>query len=88
LALRLYVALLSRLWLLNAIFRSSLVSLAYASGLLGSTNDVISNARKVLNSTTSDKNNGVLLQVVAFARNVGGDFDTVGQSNTSSLSKS
>src|SRR4051812_24304503 len=51
------------------------------------TNDVVANARQVLHPTTTNENNRVLLQIVAFTRNVGGDFHAVGQTNARNLSK-
>jgi hypothetical protein len=38
------------------------------------TNGVITNTRQVLNTTATDQNNRVLLQVVTFTTDVGGDF--------------
>ncbi len=43
---------------------------------------------KVLNTSASDQNNGVLLQIVAFTGNVAGYFDSVGKTYSGDLSKS
>ena len=50
--------------------------------------DVVSGTRKVLNTTTTDQNNAVLLQIVTFTGNVAGNFDSVGKTNSGDLSKS
>jgi hypothetical protein len=39
---------------------------------------VISNAGKILHTTPTKQNNGVLLEIVAFSRDVTGYFETIG----------
>jgi hypothetical protein len=39
--------------------------------------DLIANTRKVADTSTADKHNRVLLQVMPFTRDVSGDFFTV-----------
>jgi hypothetical protein len=51
------------------------------------TNDVVTNTWKVWHTTTTDEHNSVLLEVVAFTADVGPDFVTIGQTNTSNFSK-
>jgi hypothetical protein len=48
---------------------------------------VVTDTGKVLNTTAADHDNGVLLQGVANAGDVGGDFVAVGQANTSDLTQ-
>ena len=49
---------------------------------------MITNTREILHTTTADKNDTVFLQGMAFARDIGGHFKTVGQTNTGNLTKS
>jgi hypothetical protein len=49
---------------------------------------VVANAWKVLNPTTPDQNDRVLLEVVADAWDVGGDFETVRETNAANLTES
>jgi len=46
------------------------------------THNVVTHTRQILHTAAANEHNRVLLQVVANARNVGGDFDAVGQANT------
>ncbi|MNW62482.1 hypothetical protein D3C74_406210 [compost metagenome] len=43
---------------------------------------MITNTWQILDTTATDQNNGVLLQVVTFTADVGGDFEAVGQTYT------
>lgn len=72
----------------GTVFGASLHAVFDTSGIKCTTDDVVANARKILDPSTSYKHNAVLLQVVTDARNVSGNFDTVGESYTSNLSKS
>jgi hypothetical protein len=49
---------------------------------------VVSGTGQVLNTTTTDQNNAVLLQIVTFTGNVAGNFDSVGKTYSGDLSKS
>ena len=49
---------------------------------------MVANAGKVANTAAADEHNAVLLQVVAFARDVGDDFALVGQANLGHLAQS
>jgi hypothetical protein len=40
----------------------------------GATNDFVTNARKILNAAATNKNDGVLLKIVAFTWDVSSDF--------------
>jgi hypothetical protein len=48
---------------------------------------VVTDARKVLNAAATDEDDRVLLKVVTFARDVGGDFHTVREADTRDLPK-
>ena len=43
---------------LSAVLRTSLLSVGYACGIKSTSDDVVSGTRKVLNTTTTDQNNG------------------------------
>src|SRR5690349_4171768 len=49
------------------------------------THHVITNAGKVLHAAAADEHHRVLLQVVPFTRDVGGDFDAVAETNARDL---
>jgi hypothetical protein len=49
---------------------------------------VVTYTRKVLDTSATNKNDGVLLKVVTYARDVGSDFVAVSKANTSDLTKS
>src|SRR6185369_2651059 len=64
---------------LGAVLRTSLLTISYADSVERAANYVIADARKILHTAATNENNGVLLQVVANARDVSGDFDPIGQ---------
>ena len=72
---------------LHAVLGSTLSSTIDTQGIQRSTNHVVSNTRKVANPTTTDQNNRVFLEVVAFARDVGDDFAAVGQAHLGNLAQ-
>jgi hypothetical protein len=49
---------------------------------------VVANTRKILDTTASDKNDRVFLQIVAFTWNVGGYLHPICQADTGDLSES
>ena len=77
-----------KLRLLGAVLAACLTPLFNTQGVLSSANDVVTNARQVANTTTTNKNDRVFLQVVAFARNVNGNFFATRETNASNFSKS
>jgi len=58
-----------------------------AAGIESPANDVVSNSRKVLDSTPPDQDNGVFLEIMPFAGNVRCDFNAIRQSDASDFSK-
>ena len=48
---------------------------------------MISGTRKVLHTAAADHHDAVLLKIVAFARDVGCHFDSVGKTNSGDLSE-
>ena len=59
------------------VFRTSLSSLSNSCCIKCTTDNVVSCTRQVLNSSSADHNNAMLLKVVSFARNVACYFDSV-----------
>ncbi len=58
-----------------------------ARGIEGSTHNVVTNTRQVLDTAAADEDDGVLLKVVSLARNVRGNFHSVRQTNAAHLPK-
>src|SRR4029078_4163054 len=73
--------------LLGALLRAALVAAAPARGVARSAHDVRANARKILHTTAANEHDRVLLEVVAFAGDVGGDFEAVGETDTGNLAE-
>ena len=73
---------------LGAIFGATLHAVFNAGSVECSSDDVITDARKILNPTASYQDDRVLLQVMTDTGNVCSDFHTVGQADTSDLPKS
>src|SRR5579872_2967497 len=64
---------------LGAVFRAALFAIRNTRGIERAAHHVIANAGKILHAASADQHNGVLLQIVADAGDVGGDLDSVGQ---------
>ncbi|VTM73929.1 Uncharacterised protein [Raoultella planticola] len=58
-----------------------------AGAVKRTTNGVVTNTRKVFYTTATDQDHGVFLQVVTFTADVGGDFETVSQTNTANFTQ-
>jgi hypothetical protein len=56
-----------------------------ASGIQSSSKDVVTDTREVLYTASADEHDGVLLEVVTFARDVGVDLFRVGEAYTGNL---
>jgi hypothetical protein len=52
-------------------------ALGGSGGLLGSADDVIADARQILDTAAANQDDRVLLQVVAFSGDIGSDFNAV-----------
>ena len=72
---------------LCAIRASRLLAFCNACRIESATNDVITNTRQILNPAATNKNNRVLLQVVADTGNVNRAFLTVDESYSCNLSE-
>ena len=79
---------LSVFWSLSTVFRTCLPSLGNTCCVKRTSNDMISCTWKVFYSSSTDKNNAMLLKVVSLSWNVACYFDTVRQTYSGDLSKS
>src|SRR5215208_497054 len=68
-----------RLLPLHAVLRAGLLAIADAGGVERPAHDLVAHARQVLDAATAHEHDRVLLQVVALAGDVAGDFHAVGQ---------
>ena len=62
-------------------------SAIYAECVVASADNVIPTTREVTDSTTTHKHDGVLLKIVTFAADVGGDFLAFGEPDTGHFAK-
>ncbi len=81
------IARLGFLRALGAVLGAALVPLGNADGVERSTDDVITNTRKIFDTAPADEHDRVLLEVVTDTRDVGGDFDSVGETDTGDLAE-
>src|SRR3954454_23139853 len=73
------------LLLLDAVLGASLLAVADAGGVERPAHDLVAHARQVLDAAAADEHDRVLLQVVALARDVGGDLDAAGDPDAGDL---
>lgn len=71
--------------LLVAVAASASTAIQHASGIHGSTNNLVAGARKVLSAASANEHSGVLLDVVAFAGDVAVDLFPVGETDTTDV---
>jgi hypothetical protein len=72
---------------LDAILRTTLVATVDPEGVERTTDDVVTNAGKVTDTSATNQNDRVFLKVVTFAADIGTDFTPIGESDSSDLSK-
>src|SRR3954465_3785849 len=72
---------------LHAVLRTRLLAVRDAGGVEGAADDLVTHARKILDPAPANEDDRVLLQVVALARDVGGDLHAVGQTHAGDLAK-
>jgi hypothetical protein len=72
---------------LGAVLRAALSTVRYAHRVEDPTNNMITNTGKVLYTTAANEHDRVLLEVVTFTGNIGGNLHTVRQAYTSNLTK-
>jgi len=73
---------------LGAVLGTTLAAILYTGGVQSTTDDVVTDTGKVFHTAAADHHDGVFLKVVAFAGDVSGYFDTVGQAYTGDLTES
>src|SRR5680860_732594 len=73
--------------LLHAVARPGLLPVAHGGGIQRAADHLVTDTRQVLHTTAAHEHDGVLLQVVAFAGDVGRDLDARGQTHTADLAK-
>src|ERR671929_1464879 len=78
---------MSALLLLRAVPAASLLAVADALGVQRATNDLVADAGEVLHPAATHEHHGVLLQVVADARDVGGHLDATGEADAGDLAQ-
>src|SRR5690606_39240413 len=72
---------------LGAVLGAGLLALGDAGGVERPTHGVVADARQVFDATAADQHHRVLLQVVAFATDVGDDLVAVGQAHLGDLAQ-
>src|SRR4051812_19379317 len=70
---------ISALLLLRAVAAASLAAVLHALGVEGAADDLVADTGEVLHPAAADEHDGVLLEVVTHARDVGRDLDTAGE---------
>ena len=74
--------------LFGAVTAARLFTTLNASRVERAADDVVTNARQVADTAAADKNDGVFLELVSFARNVNGNFFVVRETNARDAAKS
>src|SRR5207245_5379335 len=72
---------------LHAVLGAGLLAIRDAGGVERAAHDLVADARQVLDAAAADQHHRVLLEVVALARDVGGDLHAVGQPDAGDLAK-
>src|SRR5271165_1360322 len=73
---------------LGAVLRPALLAVLDALRVEHAAQDVVAHAGQILDAAAADHHHGMLLQVMAFARNVTDDLKTIGQANLGDLTQS
>src|SRR5262245_35194935 len=74
-----------RLLAAGPVLRAALGPVVHSGGVERAPDDVIAHARQVLHAAPADEHDGVLLQVMALARDVRGDLDSVREAHARDL---
>src|SRR5207249_5016640 len=72
---------------LRSVLRPTLAAVLHADRIQRATHDVIAHSRQILDTPAANQHHRVLLQVVADARNIRGDFDAIGEPYASDLAQ-
>src|SRR3954447_9234125 len=75
------------LLLLHVVLRAGLLAVADAGGVERAADDLVADARQVLDAAAADQDDRVLLEVVALAGDVGGDLDASGDPDAGDLAQ-
>src|SRR3954454_10351533 len=78
---------MSALLLLRAVTAAGLLAVADTLGVERTADDLVADAGQVLHTTAAHEHDRVLLQVVADARDVGGDLDPAGEPDAGNLAE-
>src|ERR687886_2389547 len=78
---------MSALLLLRAVTAAGLLAVADTLGVQRATDDLVADAGQVLHPAAAHEHHRVLLQVVADARDVGGDLDAAGEPDAGDLAQ-
>jgi len=73
--------------LLRPVLAPALFAVRYAGGVQGAPDNVVAHSGEIRHAPASDKNHGMLLQVMPFARDVGGHFHTIGEADARNLAQ-
>ncbi len=73
--------------LLGAVAATGLLAVLHTGGVEGATDDLVADARQVLHPAAAHEHDGVLLQVVTLAGDVGGDLLAAGQAHAGDLAQ-
>src|SRR3954469_5328003 len=73
---------------LHAVLRARLLAVGHAGGVERAADDLVAHARQVLHAAAAHEHDGVLLQVVALARDVARDLHAVRQAPAGDLPQS
>jgi len=73
---------------LGAVAGASLSAVRDSLSVKFAADDVIADTRQILDPSAADHYHGVFLQVVAFSRDIGRDFDSVGQAHSGDFAES
>src|SRR6478609_5989991 len=76
---------ISALLLLGAVAAASLLTVLDALGVERAADDLVTDTGKVLHPAAADEHDGVLLEVVTNARDVGRDLDAAGETHAGDL---
>ena len=66
----------------GTIFGPALLSIGHPDSIQGSTNQMISNPRQILHTSSTNKHDRMLLEVMSHSRDVSGDFNASCQTNS------
>src|SRR5690625_2924772 len=73
--------------LLRAVTATGLLAVAHTARVERAADDLVTDTRQVADSTPTDEHDRVLLEVVALAGDVSGDFDAGAKTNTGHLAQ-